>query len=201
MAFKKWVNEMSPVKMSGNAPFECLEGESKSLSAISDDFFEIGTINSNKVFKHNKFDLIKVTRLYYDEVKKEDRWAIIADLSFSIIENLKSDNKIINNKSAIKISSINVRESNRRDGIASKLYSLIMSKGYIVVSDGLQYENAVKLWKSFTKIDGIKVYIWDEMKDVIISKMTSKTHDNSIWSNGDLGDYSKMSTKLILTLE
>ena len=77
MGFKNWVNEMSPVKMSG-------------------DFFEIGNINSNKVFKHNKFDLIKVAKLYYDEVKKEDRWAIIAELYFSIIENLKSDNKIIN---------------------------------------------------------------------------------------------------------
>ena len=34
--------------------------------------------------------------------------------------------------------------------------------------------------------------------------MTAKTHDNAIWSNGDLGDYSKwvqMSTKLILTLK
>ena len=31
--------------------------------------------------------------------------------------------------------------------------------------------------------------------------MTAKTHDNAIWYNGNLGDYSKMSTKLILTLK
>ena len=30
--------------------------------------------------------------------------------------------------------------------------------------------------------------------------MTAKTHDNSVWGNGDLGDYSKMSTKLILMI-
>lgn len=192
---------MAPVKMSGNAPFESLDGESKSKSAMSDDFFEIGIVNDNKVFKHNKFDYIKVARLYYDDVKKEERWAIIAELSFTTIESLKSDNKLINKKPAIKIHTINVREANRRDGIASKLYTLVMSKGYIVISDGVQYDGAVKLWKSFTEIPGIKVYIWDEMKDVIISKMTSKTHDNSVWSDGNLKDYSKMSVKLILTLE
>lgn len=200
MGFKKWVNEMAPVKISGNAPFESLEGESKSLSAMEDDYYEIGTINESTVFKHNDFDLIKIARKYDDDVKNEERWAIIAELSFKSTV-IKSDNKLINGKKAIKIATINVRESNRRDGFAHKLYNLIMTKGYIIISDGVQYENAVKLWKSFTKINGIKVLIWDEMKDVIISKMTAKTHDNAIWSNGDLGDYSKMSTKLILTIE
>lgn len=203
--FIKWlregtINEMSPVKMSGNAPFDRLDGESKSKASMREDYIEIGTINDNKVFKHKKFEIIKVSRLYYDDVKKEERWAIIAELSFDIIESLKSSNNIINKKSAIKIHTINVREANRRDGIASKLYVLLLSKGFLVISDGIQFEGAVKLWKSFTKIPGIKLYIWDEKNDRIISKMTANTHDNSIWSDGSLGDYSKMSTKLILSL-
>lgn len=201
--FRNWVkkelNEMSPVRMSGNAPFESLDNESKSLSAMTDDFFEIGKINSNVVFKHKKFNIIKVARIYFDEIRQKERWAIIAELSFNSIK-VKSDNRLINKKDAIKISSINVREANRRDGIASKLYILLLNLGYIVISDGVQYEGAIKLWKSFIEIQGIKVYIWDEMEDKIISKMTSKTHDNSIWSDGTLNNYSKMRVKLILSL-
>ena len=75
-----------------------------------------------------------------------------------------------------------------------------MSKETILISDSIQYEGAVKLWKSFTKIPGIVLYIWNEKEDKIISKMTAKTHDNSVWSNGDLGDYSKMGTRLILMI-
>ena len=108
---------------------------------------------------------------------------------------------MIDTKIAMRINTINVREANRRDKIASKLYGLLLNKNFVVVSDGTQYEGAVELWKSFTKIPDINVYIWNEKEDKIISKMTAKTHDNAIWSNGDLGDYSKMSTKLILTLK
>ena len=193
------INEMSPVRMRGNAPFESLENESKSKDAMETDYEEFSKIRDNTVFYHKKFDLIKVAKLYYDDVLNEERWAIIAELSFKI-EKIKSSNKLINNKIAIKINTINVREANRRDGIASDLYNILASKGFIIISDGIQYEGAVKLWKSFTRIPGIKLYIWNEKEDKIISKMTSKTHDNSIWSKGELGDYSKMSVKLILSL-
>lgn len=202
MGFKKWVNEMAPVKMTGNAPFETLKGRSKSISYLTDDSFKIGELSDGtlEVYKHNKLDYIIVGAKYTDEVTKDERFGIVAELSYSTIK-VKSDNKLINGKDAIRISTIQVNEANRKERIASSLYQLLLNQDYIVISDGVQYEGAVKLWKSFTKIDGIKVLIWDEMKDVVISKMTAKTHDNAIWSNGDLGDYSKMSTKLILTLE
>ncbi len=149
---------------------------------------------------HNKFEIIKVAKLFFDDVLKEERWAIIAEMSFKT-EKLKSTNKLINNKKAIRLHTIHVREPNRRDGIASDLYKFLLAKDTIVVSASIQYEGAVKLWKSFTRIPGIKLYIWDEKEDKIISKMTAKTNDSAIWSNGDLGDYSKMSTRLILSLK
>lgn len=198
--FKKWVlQEMAPIKMKGDAPFETLEGRSKSKSFIVDDSHKIGQIESYDVYKHNKLDYILVGKFYDDSVTKEPRFGIIAELSFTTIK-VKSDNKIIQGKDAIKISTIQVNEVNRKEKIATSLYVLLLNIGFIVISDGVQYDGAVKLWKSFAKIDGITVYIWDELQDTIISKMTSKTHDNSVWSNGDLGDYSKMSTKLILVL-
>lgn len=81
---------------------------------------------------------------------------------------------MINNKIAIKINTINVREANRRDGIASDLYNILTSSGFIIISDGIQYEGAVKLWKSFTRIPGTNLYIWNEKEDKIISKMSVK---------------------------
>ena len=191
----------SPVALSGHAPFESLDGESKSKSGMRESFEEFGKINDMTVFNYKKEDkLIKVAKLYWDDVLNEERWAIIAELSFKS-EKIKSSNKLIDTKIAMRINTINVREANRRDKIASKLYGLLLNKNFVVVSDGTQYEGAVELWKSFTKIPGVNVYIWNEKEDKIISKMTAKTHDNAIWSNGDLGDYSKMSTKLILTLK
>lgn len=203
--FREWLkerelNEMSPVKMRGDAPFESLENESKSLDAMKSDFEKIGMLRDYTIFLHKRLELIKVAKIFFDDFLKEERWAIIADLSFKS-EKLKSSNKLINNKKAIKLNTIQVRESKRRDGIASDLYTFLLAKDTIVISDSIQYEGAVKLWKSFTKIPGIKLYIWDEKEDKIISKMTAKTNDNAIWSNGDLGDYSKMSTRLILSLK
>ena len=193
------LNETTPVRMRGDAPFESLDNESK--NAMKADYEEFSKLRDMTVFYYKKEDkLIKVAKLYWDEVLNEERWAVIADLSFKT-EKIKSSNTLINNKIAMKINTINVREANRRDGIASDLYNLLLSKNFIVISDGTQYEGAVELWKSFTKIPDINVYIWNEKEDKIISKMTAKTHDNAVWSNGDLGDYSKMSTKLILTLK
>ena len=54
------------------------------------------------------------------------------------------------------------------------------------------------MYKQFTRIPNIVLYIWNEQDDKIISKMTSKTHNNAVWSNGDLKDYSKMKVRLIL---
>ena len=205
--FREWLrekearelNEMAPVRMRGHAPFESLNNESKSKDAMEEDFIIFGKINDMTVFYNKKTDVIKVAKLYWDDILKDERWAIIADLGFKT-EKIKSSNKLIDATVAIKINTINVREANRREGIASELYNLLLSKNFVVISDGVQYDGAVKLWKSFTKIPGITVYIWNDKEDKIISKMTAKTHDNAIWSDGELGDYSKMNTKLILKL-
>ena len=193
------LNEMSPVMMMGNAPFESLAGMSKSLDAMKSDFNKLLDIKDGYiVFKHKRLEYIIIAKEYDDLVLKEERWAIIAEMSFKT-EKLKSTNKLINGKEAVILQTVNVNEANRRDKFATRLY-MLLAQYYIVVSDSIQYEGAVKLWKSFTKIPGIVLYIWNEKEDKIISKMTAKTHDNSVWSNGDLGDYSKMSTRLILMI-
>lgn len=193
------INEMSPVRMIGNAPFESLNNSSKSATSLNDDFYKIYELDSDYlVYKHNNLDLIIVVREFFEELRKEKRWAIIAELSFKTSK-IYSEHKLIKNKDCIQINTINVREGDRKKNIATRLYLLLAEK-YLIISDGIQYEGAVKLWKSFTRIPGINLYIWNEKEDKIISKITSKTHDNSIWSNGELGYYSKMSVKLILSL-
>lgn len=194
------LNEMSPVRMIGNAPFESLGNSSKSETALNDDFYKIDELDKEHlVYKHKTLGLIIVVRKYTDLIFNEERWATIAELSFKSVK-VKSSNKLIHDKEAVQLNTINVRESDRKNRIATRLY-LLLAERFLVISDSIQYEGAVKLWKSFTKIPGIVLYIWNEKEDKIISKMTAKTHDNVIWSNGDLGDYSKMSTKLILTLK
>lgn len=193
------INEMSPVRMIGNAPFESLGNSSKSTSALNNDFYKIEELDKEHlIYKHKKLDLIIVVRKYTDLVFNEERWALIAELSFKSTI-IKSSNNLINNKEAVHLNTINVREADRKNRIGTRLY-LLLAERFLVISDSVQYEGAVELWKSFTKIPDINVYIWNEKEDKIISKMTAKTHDNAIWSNGELGDYSKMSTKLILTL-
>lgn len=196
---KDKVNEMSPVKMIGNAPFDSLGNSSKSDNALNEDFYKISELDKEHLcYKHKKLDLIIVVRLYNDLVLNEERWAIIADLSFKTLK-IRSSNKLINNKDAIQLSTINVREADRKNRIGTRLY-LLLAEEYLVISDSVQYEGAVKLWKSFIRIPGINIYIWNEKEDKIISKMTAKTHDNAVWSDGNLGNYDKMSTKLILSL-
>ena len=201
-SFRNWLkgkelNEMSPVMMMGNAPFESLAGMSKSRDAMKSDFDKLLDIKDGYiVFKHKRLEYIIIGKEYDDLILKEERWAIIDEMSFKT-EKLKSTNKLINGKEAVILQTINVNEANRRDKFATRLY-MLLAQQYIVISDSIQYEGAVKLWKSFTKIPGIILYIWNEKEDKIISKMTAKTHDNSVWSNGNLGDYSKMSTRLIL---
>lgn len=203
--FREWLrgkelNEMSPVMMMGNAPFGSLANMSKSQDAMKSDFDKISDFKDGYlVFKHKRLELIIIAKEYDDLVLKERRWAIIAELSFKI-KKVRSSNRLISNKEAVMLHTINVNEANRRDKFATRLY-LLLAQYYIVISDSIQYEGAVKLWKSFTRIPGIKLYIWNEKEDKIISKMTAKTNDNAIWSNGDLGDYSKMNTRLILSLK
>lgn len=187
------VNEMSPVRMIGNAPFESLGNSSKSTTALNDDFYKIEELDKEHlVYKHNKLDLIIVVRKYTDLIFNEERWATIAELSFKSIK-IKSSNKLINNMEAVQLNTINVREADRKNRIATRLYLLLAEK-FLVISDTVQYEGAVKLWKSLTRIPGIVLYIWNEKEDKIISKMTAKTHDTAIWSY----DYDKKYIRLIL---
>lgn len=205
LSFREWlrsgeINEMAPVRMIGNAPFESLGNSSKSETALNEDFIKIDELDKEHlVYKHKTLGVIIVVRKYSDLIFNEERWATIAELSFKSIK-IKSSNNLINNKEAVQLNTINVREADRKNRIATRLYLLLAEK-FLVISDSVQYEGAVKLWKSLTRIPGIVLYIWNEKEDKIISKMTAKTHDNAVWSNGDLGDYSKMSTKLILTLK
>ena len=150
----KELNEMSPVMMMGNAPFESLAGMSKSHDAMKSDFIKLLDIKDGYiVFKHKRLEYIIIAKEYDDLVLKEERWAIIAEMSFKT-EKLKSTNKLINGKEAVILQTINVNEANRRDKFATRLY-MLLAQQYIVISDSIQYEGAVKFWKSFTKIPGI----------------------------------------------
>lgn len=186
------VNE-SPVSLEGNAPFETLDNRSKSENGIKEDYYKISNFNSYEIYKHNTLDYIILGKWF--NTNKKNKFAIIAELSFISYTNKTLFNKF--KKSCIEIKTIQVKEANKREGLASYLYKFL-SNNYIIVSDKVQYNGAVKLWKNFAKEEDVKVYIYDSIKDIIISKMSNKTPDNYIWSKGDKNDYSKMKIQLLL---
>lgn len=177
----------SPQKMPGNAPFE--ELSFKMLSSRSmrfrDDFnlVESSFININ----NESFDLyVSKDHPYYllgrpyKETEKETRFATIFDLSFSIKHNFKSSQKQFKHRKVITIDTVHTANDYRKEGIAQKVYESIL-KEYIVISDQLQYEGAVNLWKRL--IANNVVYIYDILDDKIISKVSENTPESQIWSD------------------
>lgn len=179
----------SPQRMKGNAPFEEISFSTiatKSKSGVERDY---NLYKSNFVKVNNEnLDLYKskthnyfILGRFYKETETEERFAIIFDVSFR--ENkLKSKQKQLNNKSAIIIETVHTAKDYRDNKIARTFYQTILEK-YIIISDQIQYEGAVYLWKRLIKEN--VVYTYDILDDKIISKVSEKTPENHIWSDNE----------------
>lgn len=184
----------APVIHQGDAPFETLNNQSISDSGIKDNYTKIAEYNNFDVFKNNKKDYIIVGNFYFDEISKKNRFGLVADLGFKE-KSFRSTSKILKGKNAIQIETIHVDTIYRRRNIASFLYKYLL-KEYHVLSDKIQYQGAVKLWKSFIKETDSQIYLYDSKEDEIITKISNKTDHNSIWS--DNPDYSKHKYQLLM---
>jgi hypothetical protein len=189
----------SPQAMPGDAPFEELsfrkistisqKGMEKSYALVKKDFIEL---------KDEKFDLYKarsheyyVLGKFYKEKENKNRFAVIFDISFKIENELRTNQKQLKNKKVIIIETVHTSKDYRYNGIASSFYKSIL-KDAIIISDQIQYEGAVSLWKSL--IEDHLVYAYDIIEDKIISKVSTKTPINHIWSS----DESKRKIRLVL---
>lgn len=180
----------SPQKMEGDAPFEevsynMIQSKSKRVLGLDFDLYQKDFI----VLKSGeKLDLYKskvhnyfLLGRFYKEQEDEIRFAVIFDLSFKI-EKYKSKQKQLNGKEVITIETVHTARDYRGSKIAQQIYRMLLNK-YIIMSDSIQYEGAVNLWKVIIK--NSTVYSYNILEDKIISKITSNTPDTQVWSDNE----------------
>lgn len=199
--FEEFLNE-SPLHIAGDAPFEDDELNDR-IGDVSKQGIEKNykLINKNftkglSLYKHNNGTYYVVGLWYNDNEEtrpNKERFAIITNLSFKPTT-ISSKQKQINGKEAIKINIIHTTKEWRYQGISTKLYKYILKQGYCIISDSIQYDGAVELWKKFVTVPNTTIRVYDINKDKIISKFTEKTPYPSVWSKGN---NSKMNTRLV----
>ena len=200
ISFKEYYTRLyeAPAHFSGDAPFQDDEinkrisdvskiGIDKDYILIKKDF-----IKKLDLYEHTNGTYFIVGKWYTDEIQEKERFAVISDVSFTIKE-FNSKQKQLKGK-YISIDTVHTTKEWRHNGISTAIYSYILSKGYDIMSDKVQYDGAVELWKGFLTVPGTVIYIYDNIKDEIISKMTKNTHYNNIWS---LNNFDKSRIRLI----
>lgn len=191
-SFRELILE-SPMKISGDAPFETLKHMSKSKNGMKDDFTFITTFKTVEIYKHNKLDWIVAGMFYHDENTNKELFGIVGEISYTH-QTFRSDaNKILKQRDVVSVDTVHVEEASRRSNLASEFYKILLQK-YNVMSDKLQYEKAAAMWKNFASETSNTIYIYDANEDKIISKMSGKTPDSHIWSS----DTSKMKIRMIM---
>lgn len=198
------VNEMAPQRMKGNAPFQDdLKNnriDSISERGINNDYtlVEENFINGLDLYKH-KSSLYYVLGHFYKSQIPEDlaqdksRFAIISSLSGKLEDHFYSKQKQLSRKKVITINTVHTTKEWQKQGISSALYKHIINDGYTIISDKIQYEGAVNLWKNFPFVPGTVTYVYNIKEDKIISKYSSNTPDSQIWSD----DESKQKIRLV----
>lgn len=188
----------APQKMKGNAPFEALTFDK--ISNISEKVMNMNFSLVSKNFitvKQDIYDLYVsknhpyyIIGKFYKETVNEDRFATIFELTFKINRHFKSKQKQLQGD-VITIDTVHTADDFIGNKIAQTVYTHLLKK-FIIISDQLQYEGAVNLWKRL--ISNNVVYIYDILEDKIISKVTPNTSESQIWSN----DSSKRRIRLVM---
>lgn len=188
----------APQKMKGNAPFEEVNfkmissisksGITRSYDLVQADFIKIKDHQMDLyVSKDHPF---YVLGRFFNDTEKEERFATVFELTFRKTT-LKSKQKQLNNKDVILIDTVQTAKDYRENKIAQTMYEFLLSK-FIIISDQVQYEGAINLWKRL--IVNNVVYTYDILEDKIISKVSPNTPESQIWSD----DSSKRRIKLVM---
>ena len=192
------VNE-SPQRMKGDAPFESIGIEEITTIARMDDYILVSKEFLKKegfvfeLWKHKKGDYYVLGHFYLDSIKEKERFGVVSSVFFRLEKSFRSEQKHLKNKKVLKINTVHTADIWRRQGLASTLYKYFLDTGHIIMSDSMQYQGAVNLWKGFLTIPKTSVYIYDLVEDKFISKMSKNTDDRHIWSD----DASKKRIRLV----
>jgi len=197
--FKEYVDE-SPQKFTGNAPFEDME-KSDIINSISRKIMNLdyklikkNLIKGVDLYSHSNGTYYVLGKYFTNEHDKE-RFGVVTDISFKLSRSFRSKQRQLKGNKVIIINTIHTTKEWRGYGLSTALYSYLVNEGYMIISDKVQYEGAINLWKGFLDVPNSKVYIYNMQEDKIISKVGKNTNDSCIWSD----DTSKQKIRLIFT--
>lgn len=175
----------APRKMKGDAPFP--ELSDLELRVISTKVLK-------KYKEHVDIELPMKLSLYEDKsgngyfvvgyFSEEERFSVVTELAVGFIDN-ESSTKQIKGKKLCQIESIHTCKEWRGAGISTALYTYILNKGYVIISDDTQYEGAINLWKGFLRVPNSKIYIYNIEEDIIVATFTKNTPMSHVWSDDD----------------
>lgn len=101
-------------------------------------------------------------------------------------------------KKLMNVDGVKVKETSQGSGIALMTYkSIIKKQNIIIIGDEVQFFGARRLWSKLSREVDVRVDIIDLYSEkVLILKHDTDDwdFDKRVWSNGDLGDYSKINT-------
>lgn len=118
----------SPIKISGDAPFETLNGLSKSIRALNDEYLYIKNFGKFEIYEHKTKKVIIVGKFFKDETTDKEKFGIIAELSYIPQTFRSTTNKILKQRDVVSVDTVHVHGDERQSGIASHLYKILLSK-------------------------------------------------------------------------
>lgn len=170
----------SPRKMKGDAPFsEFSEYVLKEKSKKVLDLY-----HSDTGFRYRGMSLYKSDKsqtYIMGFFAEDDRLSVVNETTL-VETKYTSDTKLLKGKKLVAIDTVHTSLYWRGEGVSGSMYRYILDQGYTIISDSLQYEGAVNLWKGFLRMQDVVVYIYDIQEDVIISKASPNTPESHIWS-------------------
>lgn len=173
---------------------------------------ELPVFNLGTHKRFNTFDTLSIKYItiidqpYYVGLSKDNSYAIIGEYNNRDYDNAKgvniigsiefktplniSSTKLITNAKILQVDGVQVDKDYQRDGIGYYLYFALITAGYAIVSDNIQYLGGQAIWKKIAKLSNIynyKVYIMDDMvirtnNGVPVYYDSSNIDDCEIWS-------------------
>jgi hypothetical protein len=170
-----------------------------SLAAIKREYRKLGEVQDLVIYiDHHDSHVISLD--LSAEVKNE-RFQQVFRIQFKESTLLQFEN---NFKNCIQIDKVAVLRAAGTQGIATKVYKMLVDHGYTVISDITQFDPARALWKKLATDSEYKVYVADigygifkdqNGKDIVYNG--ENIADQDIWTEGS--DFTGQYRVLILT--
>ena len=186
MRIKRILEEM-PYLHPGEMPRKLLD-KTISISAVHRDYRKFGLVDDVVVLL-DKHDRCCIGLPENWSVTASQRIQPVFWLSFKRQHDLKFNHNLIGN--VVQVDRVEVAEGRANQGLMSEVYKMLADKGFVLVSDNVQFEPAQALWKKIASDSGYVILIADvdhgffkDRNGEIIQYNGKNIPDQDIWSSG-----------------